>query len=136
MNYSFTLLKSKFDCETLINIAKQEKEDLEFRKLSLERKRKTSTSTSIEVETELQSVNAEIAALESVITGLPDGSTKDDIILKKKKLEFKVLLLTERKNNYGIVSLIDKEFDIGRIEKEIEATDNQSFDEYLRRYLA
>ena len=123
MNYSFTLIKSKTDCETLISIANQEKEDLAFRKLSLERQRKTATMTSVEVETELQSVTAEIAALESVISGLPDGTTKDDTILKKKKLEYKVLLLTERKNNYGVVSLIEKEYDIGCIEKQMEETD-------------
>ena len=123
MNYSFTLIKSKTDCETLISIANQEKDDLAFRKLSLERQRKTATMTSVEVETELQSVTAEIAALESVIGGLPEGTTKDDTIFKKKKLEYKVLLLTERKNNYGVVSLIEKEYDIGCIEKQMEETD-------------
>ena len=123
MNYSFTLIKSKADCETLISIANQEKEDLAFRKLSLERQRKTATMTSVEVETELQSVTAEIAALENVITGLPAGTTKDDTIFKKKKLEYKVLLLTERKNNYGVVSLIEKEYDIEYIEKQMEETD-------------
>ncbi len=123
MNYSFTLIKSKADCQSLINIATQGKEDLEFRKLSLERQRRNATMTSIEVETELQSVNAEIAALESVIAGLPEGATKEETIFKKKKLEYKSLLLTERKNNYGVVSLIDKEFDIGCIEKQIEESD-------------
>ena len=85
MNYSFTLIKSKADCESLISIANQEKDDLAFRKLSLERQRKTATMTSVEVETELQSVTAEIAALESVITGLPDGTTKMIPYLKRRR---------------------------------------------------
>lgn len=120
MNYSFTLIKSKADCDTLINMTNQGIEDLAFRKISLERQRRNATMTSIELETELLSVNAEIAALESVIASLPEGTTKTDTIFKKKKLEYKVLLITERKSNYGVVSLIDKEFDIGCIEKQLE----------------
>lgn len=124
MNYSFTLIKSKADCEALIKIANQGKKDLAFRKLSLERQIENGTTTSIEVETELQTVNAEIAAYESVIASLPDGATKDETIFKKKKLEYKLLILTERKNNYGVVSLVDKEFDIGCIEKQLEESDS------------
>jgi hypothetical protein len=124
MNYSFTLITSRHDCEALINIANQAKDDLGFRKLSLERKLRSSTSNSVEVETELISVNAEIAALETVIAGLPEGTTKEETIVKKKKLEFKAFLLTERKNDYGIVSLVDKEFDIGCIEQQIKEADS------------
>lgn len=124
MNYTFTLVKSKLDCETLISIATQAKEDLEFRRLSLERLRKTATMTSVEVETEIISVTAEIAAMETVVAGLPEGATKEDTIFKKKKLEYKLLLLSQRKNNYGVVSLIEKEFDIGCIDKQLEETNS------------
>ena len=98
--------------------------DLEFRKLSLERQRKNATSTSVSVETELLSVNAEIDALSSIIAGLPEGETKDETVFKKKKLEYKAMVLNERKDNYGVVSLVDKEFDIGCIEKQIEESDS------------
>jgi hypothetical protein len=134
MNYNFTLIKAKTDCDILINMANQTKEDLEFRKLSMERQRKSATSTSIETETELISLNAEIEGLESVIAGLPEGDTKKETIFKKKKLEYKAMLLTERKSNYGVVSLIDKEFDIGCIEKQLDEAN--SFIEAVNTYKA
>ena len=124
MKHSFSLITSKQDCQTLISIANQEKKDLDFRKLSLERRLESASSNSIEVETELQTKRAEIAALETVIAGLPDGKTKEETIFKKEKAEFRVLLLTKGKGNYGVVSLIDKEFDIGCIEKQQEEVDS------------
>ena len=124
MAYTFTLIKSKSDCDSLISIAEQMKDDLGFRKLSLERQVKAATSTTISVETELLSVNAEIEALTNIIAGLPDGETKDETVFKKKKLEYKAMILNERKDNYGAVSLVDKEFDIGCIEKQVEECDS------------
>lgn len=123
MQVNFTMIKKRPDCEALITIVNQEKEDLGFRKQSLERQRKSTTKNSIVVETELQSVNAEIAAYDSIIAGLPDGRNKEDAIFKKQKLEYKRLLLTKSKNSYGIVSLVEKEFDIGCIDKQIEEAD-------------
>jgi hypothetical protein len=133
MTYNFTFIKSKLDCETLINIATQAKEDLEFRKLSLERQRKTTTMTSVEVETEIQSVTAEIAGLETYIATLPEGKSKEESVFKRKKLEYKLLLLSQRKNNYGVVALIEKEFDIGCIDKQLEET--SSFINAVTQYM-
>ena len=82
MNYSFTLLSTKEDCDTAIAIAKKNKNELEYRKITLEHKKQNSVESAVEIETSLQAVNAEIAALESVIAGLPEGETKKDNISK------------------------------------------------------
>lgn len=89
MAYSFTLLSSKEDCDTAIAIAKKNKNELEYKKITLEHKMQSSVEIAVEVETALQAVNAEIAALETVIAGLPEGETKKDNISKKTKLEYK-----------------------------------------------
>ncbi len=123
MNYSFTLLNSKEDCDAMIAIANKNKAELEYKKITLQHKKNISTGNAVEIETELQSVNTEIAALETVIAGLPEGDTKKDQVSRKTRLEFKKFTLTERKESYGVLSLLDTEVDIGCIDKDIEETD-------------
>jgi hypothetical protein len=122
MNYSVSLISTTADCDLLLSLAAKEKGDLDFRKLSLERQRSSYAETAVEVETELQSVNAEMAALISIIASLPDGQTKDENITKRKKLELKHHLLSEKRDNYGVVALLEKEYSVARIEKELAAT--------------
>ena len=123
MTYSFTLLSSKEDCDTAIAIARKNKNELEYRKITLEHKKQSSVESAVEIETALQAVNAEIAALETVIAGLPEGETKKDNISKKTKLEYKKFTLSERKESYGVLALLDTEVDIGCVEKDIAEFD-------------
>lgn len=126
MNYSFTLLSSKEDCDTAIAIAKKNKNELEYRKITLDHKKQGAIDSAVEIETELQAVNAQIAAYETVIANLPEGDTKKENISKKTKAEHKRFLLTERKESYGVLSLLETEVDIGCVEKDIA-----EFDAYI-----
>jgi hypothetical protein len=123
MNYTVSILATKADCQTLIDIATTEKESLAYRKTGIDRQRQNVTFTSAEIETELASVNAEITALQAVINGLPDGPTKQETDVKLKKAEYKKFLLDQRKGNYGVLSVLEKEYDISCIEKNVAETD-------------
>ena len=123
MNYSFTLLSSKEDCDAMISIANKNKAALEYKKITLQHKKQITSGNAIGIETDLQAVNAEIAALETVIANLADGDAKKEYQSRKIKLEFKKFTLTENKESYGVLSLLDTEFDIGCIDKDIEETD-------------
>jgi transcriptional regulator with XRE-family HTH domain len=123
MNYTVSLLTNKPDCQVLINIANAEKEALSYRKTGLERQRSSATLTSAEIEAELTSVNAELDALQTVINSLPEGPTKTEAVRKFKKAEYKKFLLEQRKGNYGVVSLLEKEYDIACIVHDIEEAD-------------
>jgi hypothetical protein len=123
MTYTFTLLKSKEDCDTMISIASKNKEDLEYKKVTLEHKKKVATGSAVEIETELSATNAQIAAMDTVIASLPEGDIKKESISKKTKLEFKRFTLLERKESYGVLSLLETEVDIGCIDKDIEELD-------------
>lgn len=123
MNYSFTLLKTKSDCETLINLVKKEKASEDLKKRILEGQYEAATTSATDLEASLQSVAAEIAAFQSMIAVLPEGTTKDATAVKLRKSEHKLFLLTESKKKRGVVSLIDKEFDIGSLEKQIAEAD-------------
>lgn len=120
MAYSLASISTKADCDVLISMVTKEKGDLEFRKLSLQRQQSNYSSNSVEIEAELTAVNAEIAALTTIVNNLPDGELKNEQLAKKKKAELKQFLLTDRKENYGSVALLSKEFDIAKVEREIE----------------
>jgi hypothetical protein len=122
MSYSVNLISTVADCDLLLSLAAKEKSDLDFRKLSQDRQRSSYAETAVEVEAELQVVNTELSAITTVIANLPDGQTKDDNITKRKKLELKQYLLTEKKDNYGAVALLEKELTLARIDKELTAT--------------
>jgi hypothetical protein len=89
----------------------------------MERQHQSATFNTAEIETELETVNAEIGALQAVYNSLPDGATKQETFRKLKKAEYKKFLLEQRRENYGVMSLLEKEYDIACIEKDIEEAD-------------
>lgn len=123
MNYNSTLLTTVADCDIVLSFANRDKAALLHRKSSLEWQHSSYENNSVELEAELQAVNAQIAALETVIAGLPEGPVKAKSIVDKTKAEYKRFILGEQKNNYGVIALLDKEYDINCVEQEIEATD-------------
>jgi hypothetical protein len=120
MSYSISGLTTVVDCDVLLTWAGREKADLEFKKLSEERLTTRYATTSVEVEAILQGVLVELSAVDTIISVLPDGPTKEDEIKKKVKLEYKKFLLENRKESYGAVALLEKQMDLARVEKELE----------------
>lgn len=123
MNYSVQNLTQVADCDVLLSWAQKEKADLTFRKLSVERLTDRYAETSVEVATQLQGVIAELAAVDSYIDILPDGPIKDEALDKKTRLEYKKFLLEGRVESYGVVALLEKEMDLGRVAQEIAEVD-------------
>ena len=123
MIYSISNITQAADCDVLLAWADKEKADLMFKKLSEERLTTKYATTSVEVDAVLQGVLVELSAIETIIGVLPDGPTKDDEIKKKVKLEYKKFLLETRKESYGAVSLLQKQLDLARVEKELEELD-------------
>jgi hypothetical protein len=121
MSFSTSMITTVADCNLLLSLATKEKSDLEFRKLSAERQRSSYAENAGEVDAELAAANAELAVVNTIIGTLPEGPTKDDNITKKMRLDLKLRLLNEKKDNYGAVALLAKEFDQARLEKELLA---------------
>ncbi len=123
MNYTVSLLTSKPDCETLISITMLDKEVLAHRKKGLELSRSSSEKNAVDVDAELASVSAELAALATILGGMPDGPVKDEMEIKFKRLDLKKSTLEKRKESYGVLALLEKEYDIACLEKDIEEAD-------------
>lgn len=122
MDYSLSALTTVADCDAVLAMLGKEKRALELRKLSLESQQINYAENTVEVTAELASKQAELDAITTVVAGLPDGDTKTDQIKKQKKLEYSIFLLTGRKADYGAVALIDKEYELEKVTKELEVT--------------
>ncbi|WP_320814540.1 hypothetical protein [Flavobacterium sp.] len=120
MSYSVSNITLSADCDVLLTSAGKEKADLEFKKLSEERLTNRYATTSVEVDAVLQGVLVELSAVDTIISVLPDGPTKDDEIKKKVKLEYKKFLLENRKESYGAVALLEKQMDLARVVRELD----------------
>ena len=123
MPYSVSSLTTAADCDLMLTMVNKQKNDLSFRKISLERQQAHYAENAIELDADLQTATAEANALDAVIATLPDGDVKDDNITRKKKLELKLFLLNDKKQNFGGIALLDKEFDLARVVKELEETE-------------
>ncbi len=124
MNYSVSLLTTRPDCQSLIEFANREKATLAYRKEGLERQRDSATLSSQEIQASLLAVTSELAALQSVYDTMPEGPSKQDVLGKIKKNEYKKFQLEQRKENYGVIALLEKEYDIANIDSSIIETDD------------
>lgn len=122
MSYSVNLLTTKAECDSLLTIAAKDKSDLEFRQSSLVRQKDNYSDTSAAVDQNLLATNAEVAALQSVVASLPEGSAKDDNTTKLKRAELKQFLLNQKDKNYSGVALLTLELDLSRTQKELDET--------------
>ncbi|ANH82477.1 hypothetical protein A8C56_17225 [Niabella ginsenosidivorans] len=121
-NYSVDQLTTVADCDAVLSIATKEQKDLEWKKLSIERQKEMYSENAVEITTELAAKEAELTALDAVIAGLPEGDLKEENIKKRKRTEYSIFLLTDRKANYGAVALLDKEYDLQQVLRQLEET--------------
>jgi hypothetical protein len=121
--YSIEKLTQVSDCNAVLTWAQNEKESLELKKLNESKLTKDYSTTSLSIDTELLSVTTQINAINTVLPTLPEGSVKEEHLKKLKKLDYKKFLLEDRRINYGVVALLEKELDVERITKEITEID-------------
>ncbi|MBZ4192161.1 hypothetical protein [Niabella beijingensis] len=121
-NYSFDQLITIADFDAVLSIARKEQKDLDWRKLSLERQKQQYAENAVEISTELTAKQAELAALDGIIASLPEGDLKKEHEKRRRRTEYSISLLTDRKTNYGAVALLEKEYDLERVLRELEET--------------
>ncbi|NJL13363.1 MAG: hypothetical protein HC913_10415 [Microscillaceae bacterium] len=120
MEYSFNQLTTVADCDALLALAGKEKADLEFKQLSLRRSRDSYLERSTQLNSDIQVGESELAALNTVIAGLPEGEIKEDNENRRTRLQFRLFTLNESLEKYGSVALLEKEMEMGLVEKQLE----------------
>ncbi|SHI91882.1 hypothetical protein [Flavobacterium terrae] len=121
--YSIEKLTQVSDCDAVLTWAQTEKENLELKKLNESKLTRNYANTSLSIETELQSVITQMNTINAILPTLPEGSIKEENLKKLRKLDYRKFLLEDRRINYGVVALLEKELDVERISKEIVEID-------------
>jgi hypothetical protein len=121
--YSIEKLTQVSDCDAVLTWAQTEKENLELKKLNESKLTRNYSNTSLSIETELQSVITQMNTINAILPTLPEGSIKEENLKKLRKLDYRKFLLEDRRINYGVVALLEKELDVERISKEIVEID-------------
>lgn len=121
--YSIEKLTQVSDCDAVLTWAQTEKENLELKKLNESKLTKNYSNTSLSIETELQSIITQMNTINTILPTLPEGSIKEENLKKLRKLDYRKFLLEDRRINYGVVALLEKELDVERITKEIVEID-------------
>lgn len=119
MIYSLADIHTVADCDALLAIANKERKQLNLRRQQNDVQYDTINSGSVDVEIALSTVNVEIAATEAIIAGQVEGPTKEITKVKLFKLQHKKLLLDERKERVGTMGLIQKEYALNCVDKEL-----------------
>ncbi len=123
MPYTVSALKTKAECDEMIEKLQKEKRDLEFQKTVIGHQKVNNAEDASLVSTEFSANVTEIATLESSIATLPEGKAKQYHVTRKKKLEWRQEVLKKRKGETGGIALLNKEFDLVCIDKELAEAD-------------
>jgi hypothetical protein len=124
MALSVNLLKSKADCDVVLDELNKVSKNLDFRKVSLERSLGNATERSASLESDLATTQAEIASLVTIIAALPDGATKQEMQNRKTRADFKLFQIEQRKLSFGTTAVILYESQLGEITGRITAVGN------------
>lgn len=119
MIYSVQLLKTVADCDSLINMATQDANDLGVKKYVQERKLSNSGSSSTSIVADIAAATAEISVLQTLVAGMPEGDIRKGYESKLTKATYKLFTLNERRDTFGELAILQQQYELGQLEKDI-----------------
>jgi hypothetical protein len=119
MEYNFTTLTSGTDYEELLTIVSERKQDLDLKRMSLQRKQLNAQATLTEIESSSETLAGEIEKWQDIKDQTLSDVLRDDAIYQMARLEFKLLVLRRRQQAISAVSLICYELDIECVARQI-----------------
>jgi hypothetical protein len=119
MEYNFTILTSAADYQELQDLVKEQKQDLELKRMSLKRKQQNAQATLAEIESSSETLVGEIEKWHEIQNQVAGDELTDAASYQLAKLEFKLLVLRRRKQAITAVSLICFELDIECLARQI-----------------
>jgi hypothetical protein len=123
MNYSTTNLSSASECDALLSLANRDKENLLYRRSNLNYRKSQVLASSADFEADYAEVVNDLQSLTTSLLTFPEGKRKEEMITDKMALEVKLRVMNERKDNYGIIGILQREYDLAVIDESIAETD-------------
>ena len=115
MSYSVALIATQAEGKELLSDANDVKRDLQIKKLTLERSQDKYAESSVETITEITATQAELASVNMIVAGLPEGNSKEKQVIIQTELTLKLLRLKREVKNYGTVAMIKRERELVRV---------------------
>ncbi len=117
MDYSIEQITTLADCDMLLAKANDRKDDLAYKLHGENRQFQTILEGSASIEADLAGVSAEISAIESVLPSL-SGENLEEYESKLQKLRHKKFLLEERRERYGVIGLLEQQFEVNSVQRQ------------------
>jgi len=125
MSYTIQKLKTKAECQELLDNAAIEEGNLAFKKTTLERKQDSSALNAMDIEADLIGVTAELSALEAAFASMPPGRTKDEMQGRITTVAYRKFTLERRSKQNGILVQLEKEYETNCVDLAI--AENQAY---------
>ena len=122
MQYSTSNILTVADCDKLITFATKDKSLLEAKRIYLLKALDKLTEGVDAIPQSFESVNIEVAALGQAVDQMPEGDLKTNLALYMKRREYQQLSLSTKVDDYTIIALIEKQYDVSKVESEIQAS--------------
>ncbi len=123
MIYSVSSLQTVADCNTMLSMANNDKSALLLKQADLQLTKTRYQQTAVDVEAELPLVQAEVASKTASVASAPEGSVKELYKHQLRKAESKLYVLTTKKAAYGSIAVLDKEWELARVEHDLTEVD-------------
>ena len=123
MAFSLNLLTLKSEADSLLSTAQRDKRTLDVRKQSMALRTDNALENATEQTAELTETRFALNAANANIASLPDGERKEDEVTKKMELELKLRRLTRTGNKRSPISILENEFDLDILDKQIAGID-------------
>ncbi len=121
MNFTIDSLTTVVECDNQITIATKEKSHHEARITIWNIQRAQFEDSAEELEMDVNALNAALTEKNDFIAGAPEGPLKVKAIGEKMTLEARIYKLTNRVSTRPESALVDKEYDILKSMKAVEA---------------
>ena len=123
MAYSVNLLATIADCDAAIAMADTELRDLQHRADNLDYTRENTTDSATEVQAELASLDAEIAALNTIIPTLAAGTkARKNNVINLRRATNRQAILNDKQDTRGPVALLIRELNLAQVQVQITET--------------
>jgi len=123
MVYSLEKITTSAMCDTLLEVAIKDRDNLERKRANLLASVTTFDTRTADIGTELISVQARLATYTSLYEILPEGKDKVNANLEIKRMEARKALLDKQVTGYNVFSLLDKQVDHNYLEGQVTILD-------------
>jgi multidrug resistance efflux pump len=100
------------ECDALSSILQLEKDDVQLRLLQAERNQRNLRNGNSSIKAELQTLDAQIAALDALIPSLPEGEIRMEQERQRRAADYRRYLLQNRQGNYSLLALAIRDLEV------------------------